>query len=140
MSRNGAREKGIDAALIQIFARYLHTVIQRLNQAPEKNKLAFLDLFGVSPAPGQAARAPIVFQPSTAGIGRTVPECAGAGRPSGPPVSSPSFESRVRAGTQVAALPSDGESTPLIFETENAIGIATGPLHMWSASGPIGAS
>ena len=39
-----------DAAttLAQIFARYMDAVMRRLNQAPDKNKLAFLDL----PAPG----------------------------------------------------------------------------------------
>jgi len=122
-------EKGIDAALIQIFARYLHTVIQRLNQAPEKNKLAFLDLLGVSPTPGQAARAPIVFQPSQQqeSIEQAL-NALGPTAPASPQFLRPTFESRVRAGTQVAALPLDGESTPRIFETENAVGIATGPL------------
>ena len=49
-------------ALARIFARYLYAVIQRLNQAPEKNKLAFLDTLGLSLVPAQAARAPIVFE------------------------------------------------------------------------------
>lgn len=121
--------KGIDAALIQIFARYLNTIIQRLNQAPEKNKLAFLDLLGVSPAPGQAARAPIVFQPSQQqeSVAQSL-NALGTAAQAPPQFLRPTFETRVRAGAQVAALPSDGGSTPLIFETENAIGIATGPL------------
>ena len=55
-------EPSADAALAWVFARYLQAIIQRLNQAPEKNKLAFLDLLGLSLVPAQAARAPIVFQ------------------------------------------------------------------------------
>ena len=35
-------------ALLSISARYLETVLERLNQAPEKHKLAFLDQLGVS--------------------------------------------------------------------------------------------
>ena len=50
-----------DAALIQVFARFSEIVINRLNKAPEKNFLAFLDLLGVSPLPMEAARVPLTF-------------------------------------------------------------------------------
>jgi uncharacterized phage protein gp47/JayE len=122
-------ERGIDAALVQIFARYLQTVIQRLNQAPEKNKLAFLDIFGVNLVPPQAARAPIVFQPSQQE--ELVEQALSALAPQSPAVLQllrPVFEARVRAGTQVAAPPPPGETAPLIFETENALGITTARL------------
>ena len=36
---------GADLSLVQTFARYLQVILQRLNQAPEKNRLFF------SPAP-----------------------------------------------------------------------------------------
>jgi hypothetical protein len=38
---------GLDAALAQIAAHYWQAIVQRLDQAPEKNKLAFLDTLGV---------------------------------------------------------------------------------------------
>src|SRR5215471_10548919 len=50
------------AALIRIFGRLVEQVIERLNQAPEKNFLAFLDLIGVQIFPPTPARAPLTFQ------------------------------------------------------------------------------
>src|SRR6185503_5388342 len=62
---------GPAVALLEIFARYMDVAIGRLNRAPDKNKLAFLDRLGVNLIPAQAARAPAVFQPiPTAGNGR----------------------------------------------------------------------
>jgi hypothetical protein len=55
-------ERTAGGALAAIFARYAHAVLQRLNQAPDKNKLAFLSTLGVEPTPARAARTPIVFQ------------------------------------------------------------------------------
>jgi baseplate J-like protein len=98
-------EETSDAAIAQIFARYIYAVIQRLNQAPEKNKLAFLDQLGVSPATAQAARAPIVFQ-----------------------MSPDSPDSRAPAGTQVAAPPPPGARDQIIFETERAVGLSPARL------------
>ena len=48
--------------LVEVVARYAEALIERLNRAPSKNKLAFLDLLGIHLLPAQAARAPIVFQ------------------------------------------------------------------------------
>jgi len=45
------QDKGADVALSWITARYLYSIIQRLNQAPEKNKLGFLDLLGLALVP-----------------------------------------------------------------------------------------
>ncbi len=98
-------EETSDSAIAQIFGRYLYAVIQRLNQAPEKNKLAFLDQLGISPVPAQAARAPIVFQ-----------------------LSPDSSDSRAPVGTQVAAPPPPGARDQIVFETERAVGLATGQL------------
>ena len=51
-------------ALIRIFARYSEIIIDRLNQVPEKNFLAYLDLLGVSPVPPLPARVPLTFVPT----------------------------------------------------------------------------
>jgi hypothetical protein len=56
-------KEGPAQALLQIFARYMQAVIDRLNQAPDKNLLAFLDMLGISLIPARAARAPVVFEP-----------------------------------------------------------------------------
>ncbi|HEU4510645.1 MAG TPA: putative baseplate assembly protein [Pyrinomonadaceae bacterium] len=99
------KTKGADAAIAQIAARYLYAVVQRLNQSPEKNKLAFFDLLGLSLVPAQAARAPIVFQLA----------------PDAP-------DSLANKGIQVAAAPPPGSSDQIVFETEQAVGLAAGQL------------
>lgn len=99
------QDKGADIAISWIMARYLYAIIQRLNQAPEKNKLGFLDLLGLALVPAQAARAPIVFQLA----------------PDGSDVQAP-------ANTQVAAPPPPGSKDQLIFETERTAGIAVAQL------------
>jgi baseplate J-like protein len=99
------KRKGTDAAIAGIAARYLYAVIQRLNQSPEKNKLAFFDLLGLSLVPAQAARAPIVFQLN----------------PDGP-------DATAVKGTQVAAPPPPGSSEQIVFETERTTGLAAGQL------------
>jgi predicted phage baseplate assembly protein len=91
-------------ALIQAFARDLRALAERLNQAPDKHKLAFLDQLGLSLLPAQAARAPLVLSP--------FPQLG---------------DGRVPARTRVGAkLP--GQSDPLVFETEQTIGLAAARL------------
>lgn len=97
--------KGTDAAIASIAARYVYSVIQRLNQAPDKNKLAFLDLLGLSLVSAQAARAPIVFQ-----------------------LGDGAADSQAPARTQVAAPPPPGSSDQIVFETERAAGVAAARL------------
>jgi uncharacterized phage protein gp47/JayE len=92
-------------AIGQVFAQYVYTILQRLNQAPDKNKLAFLDLLGVRLVPASQARAPIVFQLSPQASDSTAP-----------------------AGTKVAAPPPPGSSQQTVFETETATGIAAANL------------
>lgn len=48
-------------ALIRLFSRLAVLVRDRLNQVPEKNFLAFLDLIGAQVLPPQAARVPLTF-------------------------------------------------------------------------------
>ena len=46
-------------ALIGVFGRFAELLIERLNRAPDKNYLAFLNLIGASPLPPRAARVPL---------------------------------------------------------------------------------
>ncbi len=94
------------AALIGVFARFGEIVIQRLNQVPDKNFLAFLDLLGVSRNPPQPARVPLTF---TLAEGSVV-------------------DAVVPAGTQVAAPPAEGESEPVLFETERELPVVAATL------------
>jgi hypothetical protein len=91
--------KGANAALMGVFARFAETIIQRLNQVPEKNFLAFLNLLGASQLPPQPARVPLTFS-----------------------LAAGSFaESVVPSGTQVAVSPGSGEQEPTTFETEREL-------------------
>jgi predicted phage baseplate assembly protein len=85
----------VDAALIQVFSRFSELVIDRLNQAPGKKFLAFLDFLGLSPLPQQAAVVPLTFVITPKASSYTV----------------------VPAGTRVSAAPAAGNQKPVIFET-----------------------
>lgn len=89
----------IREALAGIFARYAEIVIERLNRAPDKNLLAFLDLLGASLLPPQPARAPLTFSLAAGSV----------------------VDAVVPAGTQVAAPPAEGQKEPIIFETEREL-------------------
>ncbi|HKQ74175.1 MAG TPA: putative baseplate assembly protein [Blastocatellia bacterium] len=105
---SGASGGGEDlaSALIEIFARYSEIIINRLNQTPNKNFLAFLDLLGASLMPPQPARAPLTFSLS----------------------EGSAVDGVVPAGTQVAATPAEGESDPVIFETERELVVTAARL------------
>lgn len=87
-------------ALQRIVARYAQVIGDRLNQAPDRAQLGFLDMLGISLIPARPARAPIVFK-TFAGFG----------------------DNRAPAGTRVGANVA-GVPSPVVFETENAIGLA----------------
>ena len=91
-------ESGGGAALLKIFARLLEGVIRRLNDAPFKHYIAFLEMIGVKLLPAVAARAPLTFILSK-GTKEAVP---------------------VPARSQAAAAATDG-GDPIVFETERAI-------------------
>ena len=97
--------RGKDAALPWIFARFQETVLGRLNQAPEKNKLAFLEIFGMDLIPAQAARAPLVFG-----------------------LAENTIDTFLEAGAQVAAPPPPESSQRVIFETEQRVGLSAARL------------
>ena len=91
--------KGVSAALIGVFARFAEIITERLNQVPDKNFLAFLNLLGASRLSPQPARVPLTFSLA-----------AGS-----------AVDAIVPAGTQVAAPPGEGEQEPVIFETEQEL-------------------
>ncbi len=95
---------GSASAILRVLARYADVVIQRLNQTPDKNKLAFLDMLGISLLAPVPARAPLVFTPL--------------------PLAR---DTRIEAGTRAAAKAS-GASAPLVFETEQAVALAAATL------------
>ena len=97
--------RGKDAALPWIFARFQEAILQRLNQAPEKNKLAFLEMLGLDLIPAQAARAPLVFR-----LAENAPD------------------GFLEAGAQVAAPPPPESSQRVIFETEQRVGLSAAQL------------
>ncbi|MDJ0594336.1 MAG: putative baseplate assembly protein [Pleurocapsa sp. MO_226.B13] len=98
--------QGARVALVKIFARFAEIIIERLNQVPDKNFLAFLDLLGASPLPPQPARVPLTF---FLAAGTTV-------------------DAVVPIGTQVAAPPAEGEQNPVIFETERELVVSAAQL------------
>lgn len=100
------KKGSISAALIGTFARFAEIIIERLNQVPDKNFLAFLDLLGASRLPPQAARTPLTF---SLAAGSTV-------------------DVVVPVGTQVAAPPAEGEKDPVIFETEAELVVTAAQL------------
>lgn len=139
-------DSGADAAIVRIVARYLETIIQRLNRAPEKNRLAFFAMLGLELVPPQAARVPVVFEPllqqhnlaqEALNTMQEALKSLQAVLPS--TVKLPALQSapdireylpvtRAPAGTQVAAPPPAGTTEPVVFATEQAIGITTAQL------------
>jgi hypothetical protein len=91
-------------ALLQIYGRYLRALAERLNLAPDKNKMAFLEMLGINLLPAQPARAPLVFQ-AIEQVG----------------------DSRVPARTQVGAQ-QPGSDESLVFETEKGIALTAARL------------
>ncbi|NES42876.1 putative baseplate assembly protein [Moorena sp. SIO2C4] len=98
--------QGTSAAIVNIFARFAEIIIERLNQVPNKNFLAFLDLLGASRLPPQPARVPLTF---SLAAGTTV-------------------DAVVPKGTQVAAPPGEREQDPVIFETERELVVTAAKL------------
>lgn len=105
-------------ALFQIFSRYGQGLIDRLNQAPDRNLLAFLDTFGINLITPQPARAPVVFTPVPNAADAIIPE-------------------RTRLSAKLAETP-----IPLIFETEQQAAMAaarlTDVITVWPAQDRFG--
>lgn len=100
-------EDPLTAALLRVFARYCEIIIHRLNQAPDKNYLAFLNFLQVSRIPPIPAWVPLTFRPV-----KQLPLTA-------MPVEVP-------AHTRVAAPAGDGE--PVVFETVRSLTLTNAQL------------
>ena len=105
LSRWSPPAKSAGAAIGPIFARFASAVLQRLNQAPAKRKLAFLDLLGLRLVTAQPARVPVVFSLTQGASDTSAPE-----------------------GTQVAAPPPPGSSQQIVFSTEQDAAVAAATL------------
>jgi hypothetical protein len=99
-----AAEGGQGAALLAIYGHFLCSLAERINAAPAKNELAFLDLLGIDVLPAGAARAPVVFSTFLGG-----------------------GDGRAPARTRLGAKGSD-PTRQLVFETERAVGLAEAQL------------
>lgn len=95
-SSPGSRE--LREALMRIFARYFEIIAERLNQAPDKNYLAFLNTIGASQIPPTPATVPLTFTP----VNRSADH---------------SQLAMVPAKVKVAAPAAADESEPVVFET-----------------------
>jgi hypothetical protein len=100
-----AEPAGMTAALTGVFARFAELIIQRLNLAPDKNQLAFLDMLGATPMPPVPARVPLTFSLAAGASGAVVP-----------------------ARTRVAAPPAPGGKAPVPFETEDELTLTPATL------------
>jgi len=99
-------QSDVGQALIGILGRFAGLVIERLNRAPDKNYLAFLNLIGASPVPPRPARVPLTFHLAT-----------------GSPV-----DAVVPAGTLAAAPPLAGDIDDVVFETERPLVVTRAQL------------
>ncbi len=88
------------------FGRYAELIIERLNQVPNKNQLAFLDLIGASLLPPQPARVPLTFSLANGSI----------------------VDGLVPAGTQVATVNNESETAPVVFETDAELVVTAAQL------------
>ncbi|MGG6297740.1 putative baseplate assembly protein [Leptolyngbya sp. AN02str] len=103
-------------AMIRLFAHLAKQVSDRINQAPEKNFLAFLDLIGIELQPPQPARVPLTF---TLATGTTA-------------------DAFVPTHTQVSAPPQEGETEEAIFETEQELVVTPAQLTAVAVRNPEG--
>ena len=90
------RPNQISGALIAVFARYCEILIERINRAPHKALLTFVNLLGLSPRPPQPAQVPLTFSVN--------PKCTEV--------------VTILKGTQVAGPSAHENGQPVVFETE----------------------
>lgn len=100
LTESFSADEGAGSALAWIHARYVESLLDRLNQVPEKTKLVFLDQLGIEPTMARAARAPMVFQLSEKAAAISLP-----------------------AGSRIAASPPPGAAEQIVFETEYNVGL-----------------
>ena len=86
----------VSSALIAVFARYCEILIERINRAPHKALIAFVNLLGLSPHPPQPSHVPLTFS--------VTPKCSDV--------------VLIPKGTQVAGSSANERGQPVVFETE----------------------
>lgn len=86
----------VGTALVEVFAGFAEQVVDRINRAPDRNYLAFLNLIGTEPLPPLPATVPLTFSIAEGGPGSTL----------------------VPAGTRVAAQALPGDTEEIAFSTE----------------------
>ena len=100
------QDRDSGSALLNIFAQMVAGTIEQLNQVPEKNFMAFLNLLGVKLLSAQSAKAPVSFSLSQ-GTKKNV---------------------LIPAKTKIAAQKSLATNEPIVFETEKSILVTTARL------------
>jgi len=105
----------IGEALVGVFARHAEIIIQRLNEVPNKNFLAFLDLLGASRLPPAPARVALTF---SLAVGSAA-------------------DGLVPPGTAAAAPPPPGEKESVLFETEQELVVTAATLASWVVHNPL---
>jgi hypothetical protein len=98
--------------LQRIFARLLEIALERLNDVPEKNLLAFLDVMGVSLLPPSTAKVPLAFSLTSGNPATLVPK-------------------DTQSSTQTS-----GEQPAVIFETEDDLTVIPAQLTTGSTVDP----
>ena len=97
----GRATEGPDAAVLNVTARFVGVLLDRLDQAPLKSKLAFLDLLGINAIAPSPARTAVAFT-----------------------MHDEAADVRLPAGSRLAAPPPPGSSRQIFFETERSTGLA----------------
>src|SRR5262245_51989871 len=102
-------------ALLRIFSFFAEGVINRLNRAPERNFIAFLDMLGIRLLPATSARVPISFLVAQGTADKLL----------------------VAKGAQAVAPPAEGQTDPIQFETIEEISVIPAALTSLIAVDPL---
>jgi hypothetical protein len=108
--------------LMRIVSRYASSLIGGINQMPQREFMAYLDMLGTHLLPAQAAEAPLVFTlaPNTP-VDVTLPQNSQVAAP--PPPVVPSQSSGASTASSSATAPQ-----PLLFSTEEPITLSRAQL------------
>jgi len=103
---HNAEEMQLADAMVHVLARYGEILIERMNCAPQKNFLAFLQTLGVSNLRPRAAQVPLTFYLAAGGVSSAI----------------------LPQRSQVAAQLPPGEKDPVIFETDRELEVVSSRL------------
>jgi predicted phage baseplate assembly protein len=117
--------------LIQLFAWLAEMIIWRLNQVPQKNYQAFLELVGITPNPPAPATVELTFNLSAKGLSQTIPAGtqAQAGGGSGSAVVFTTDGDLLAVGLTLAQVQVfDGARYAVILADQRGPGLSFPPL------------